>query len=162
MRTVASFVCLFVWGLSSHSRIFHSYGDITTMAAAITGEGLQILTNYARHLWPLSSEGSLACHIYCDTGHPFIMVIVRGPLTLTLIAEGLTVKLSLPVLTSQVCHGWDSSTQPSACGANALTHCATAAVPGFVAFVQLSNMSYKTLSTFTLNRQYCSHAVDGP
>ena len=30
-------------GLSSHSRIFHSYGDVT-----ITGEGLQILT-YARH-----------------------------------------------------------------------------------------------------------------
>ena len=27
----------------------------------MTGEGLQILT-YARHLWPLSSEGSLACH----------------------------------------------------------------------------------------------------
>ena len=30
---------------------------------------------FPRHLWPLSSEGSLACHIYCDTGHPFIMVI---------------------------------------------------------------------------------------
>ena len=37
------FVCLFVRGLSSHSRIFHSYADVT-----ITGEGLQILT-YARH-----------------------------------------------------------------------------------------------------------------
>ena len=35
--------CLVVWGLSSHSRIFHSYGDVT-----ITGEGLQIFT-YARH-----------------------------------------------------------------------------------------------------------------
>ena len=32
------FVCLFVWSLSSHSRIFHSYGDI------IAGEGLHILT----------------------------------------------------------------------------------------------------------------------
>ena len=31
---------------------FHSYGDVN-----IAGEGLQILT-YARHLWPLSSEGS--------------------------------------------------------------------------------------------------------
>ena len=41
----------------------------------ITGEGLQILT-YAWHLLPLSSEGSLACHTYCDTGHPFIMVMV--------------------------------------------------------------------------------------
>ena len=66
-------ICLFVWGLSSHSRIFHSYGDVT-----ITGEGLQILT-YARHSWPLSSEGSLACHTYCDTDHPFIMVISKDP-----------------------------------------------------------------------------------
>ena len=55
----------------SHS--FVAYGDVT-----ITGKGLQILT-YARHLWPLSSEGSLACHIYCDTGHPFIMVISGDP-----------------------------------------------------------------------------------
>ena len=59
----------FVWDFSSHSRIFHSYWDVT-----IAGEGLQIST-YARHSWPLSSEGSLACHTYCDTGHPFIMVI---------------------------------------------------------------------------------------
>ena len=35
---------------------------------------MQILT-YARHLWPLSSEGSILCYTYCDTGHPFIMVI---------------------------------------------------------------------------------------
>ena len=34
--------CLFVWTLSPHSRIFHSYGDPT-----IAGEGLQILT-YSR------------------------------------------------------------------------------------------------------------------
>ena len=40
----------------------------------ITGEGLQILT-YALHSRPLSSEGSLACHTYCDMGHPFIIVI---------------------------------------------------------------------------------------
>ena len=39
--------CLFVWGFSSYSRIFYSYGDVT-----ITGEGLQILT-FARHSWPL-------------------------------------------------------------------------------------------------------------
>ena len=49
--------CLFVWSLSSHSRIFHSYGNVI-----INGEGLQILT-YARRSWPLSSEGSLTCHI---------------------------------------------------------------------------------------------------
>ena len=59
-------VCL---GFTSYSRIFHSHGDIT-----FTGEGLQILT-YTRHSWPVSSEGSLACHTHYDTGHPFIMVI---------------------------------------------------------------------------------------
>ena len=53
--------CLFVWGLSSHSRIFHSYWDVT-----IASEGLHIFT-YARHSWPLNSEGSLACSNYCNT-----------------------------------------------------------------------------------------------
>ena len=57
----------------TRSRIFHSYGDVT-----ITGEGLQILT-YARHSWPMSSEGSLRCCTYCDMGHPFIMVISEDP-----------------------------------------------------------------------------------
>ena len=38
----------------------------------IAGEGLQILT-YTRHLWPLSSEGSLTCHTHCDTGHRFLL-----------------------------------------------------------------------------------------
>ena len=51
---------------SSQSRIFHSFGDVT-----ITDEGLLILV-YAWHSWPLSNEGSLVCHTYCDTGHPFM------------------------------------------------------------------------------------------
>ena len=59
--------------LSSPSMKLISYGDVT-----ITGDGLQILT-YVRHSWPLSSEGSLACHTYCDTGHTFIMVISEDP-----------------------------------------------------------------------------------
>ena len=42
--------------------IFHSFVDVTM---AFTGERLQILT-YARHLWALSSESSLECHINCD------------------------------------------------------------------------------------------------
>ena len=45
------FFFIVVGGLSSHSRIFPSYGDVT-----ITGEGLNILT-YARHSLPLSREG---------------------------------------------------------------------------------------------------------
>ena len=69
LRSVFLFLFLFFWSLLSHSRIFHSYGDVT-----IAGEGLQILT-YARHSWPLSSEGSLKCHTYCDTSLPFIRVI---------------------------------------------------------------------------------------
>ena len=50
--------CLFLWSLSSHSRIWPMH---------------------ARHLWPLSSEGSLTCHTCCDTGLPFIMVISEDP-----------------------------------------------------------------------------------
>ena len=65
------FVCLGIF--VPHENKFHSYGVVT-----ITGDGLQILT-YARQIWPLSSEGSLACHTYCDTGHPFLMVISEYP-----------------------------------------------------------------------------------
>ena len=80
------------------------------------------------HSWPLSSEGSLACHTYCDTGHPFILVISEDPVTLAPIVERLAVKLSLPVFTTKVCHGCDSNSQPSASGTNALTHTDTAAM----------------------------------
>ena len=80
----ASLFDRFVWGFSSHSRIFHSYGDVFI----ISGEGLQILT-YVRHSWPLSSEGSLACHNYCDTG-----ILLRGPVTLKSIAERLAEECS--------------------------------------------------------------------
>ena len=55
---------------------------------------------------------------------------LRGPVTLTPIAERLAVELSLPVYydlgLSRL--GFDSNTQPSTCMANAITHCATAAV----------------------------------
>ena len=34
---------------------------------------------YARQSWPLSSVGSLACHTYCDTGHPYKMVSSEDP-----------------------------------------------------------------------------------
>ena len=63
-KTHWKYVCLFVT-----LKNFSFYGDVT-----IACEGMQILT-YAWHSWPLSSEGSLVCHIYCDTEHPFIMVI---------------------------------------------------------------------------------------
>ena len=64
------------------------------------------------------------------TGH------LRGPVTLTPIAERLAVELSLPVSTTRVCRGWDSNTQPSACsyplchrhGSSALFVCIIASV----------------------------------
>ena len=82
---VVVFVCFFL----SHSRIFHSYVDVT-----ISGEGLQILT-YAWHSWPLSSEGffnvpHLLRHVYDG--------LLRGPVPLTPVAERLAVELTLPVL----------------------------------------------------------------
>ena len=79
---------------------------------------------YVRHSLPVSSEVSLACHMYCETynGH------LRGPVILTPIAERLAMELLLPVFTTWVCRGWDSNTQPSACEANAVTHSAIAAV----------------------------------
>ena len=50
---------------------------------------------------------------------------IREHVTLTPIAEPLAVELPLPIFTTYVCHGWDSNTQLSACGAHALTDCAT-------------------------------------
>ena len=67
--------CLFGVYRLMHSRIVHSYGDAT-----IASEGLQMLT-YARHSWLLSWKGSLTCHIYCDKGLPFIMVISKETVT---------------------------------------------------------------------------------
>ena len=32
-RIVIAYSCLFVWGFSSHSRMFHSYGDVTIAGA---------------------------------------------------------------------------------------------------------------------------------
>ena len=53
---------------------------------------------------------------------------LRGAVTLTTIAERLSVGLSLTVFTIWVCRGLDLNTQPSACEANILIDCATAAV----------------------------------
>ena len=119
-KFVCLFVCLFR-AFHPTRKFCHLYGDVT-----ITGEGLRILT-YTRHLWLLSSEGSVECHIYCYIGHPFIMVISdRGPVTLAPVSEHLAVELTLPVLTTYVCRDWDSNTKPFACGMNALTNCTTA------------------------------------
>ena len=57
------FICLFGF-FPSHSRIFHSYREVTT-----TGEGWVF--------WAV--RVFLTCHAYCETGDPFIMVIFVDP-----------------------------------------------------------------------------------
>ena len=113
---------LFVWGLSSHSRIFRSYGDVT-----ITGEGLQIF-DLCSALMAIEQLGFFSMPHLLWHGASIYYGHLRGPVTLTPIAERLALELSLPVFTTWVCRGWDSNTQPSTCGANALSQCATAAV----------------------------------
>ena len=145
MLKVVLFVCL------------RFFVPLENFSLTIDGEGLQMLT-YARHSWPLSSGGSLACHTYCDTGHPFIMVIFEDPWQsafgsgvditcfydlglmrvccelcedLFMVCENETFKwnhISPMKNWPKVCRGWPSNTHPSACEATALTHCATAAV----------------------------------
>ena len=110
-------ICMFVYGFSSQSRIFQAYGDVT-----IAGEGLQILT-FARDSCRLSSEGFLVCLTYCDTVAFVSYAHLRGPVTHDCRAFGCGA-----VFTTQVCRVLNLSTQLSACNANALIHCATAAV----------------------------------
>ena len=78
--------CLFVWGLSSHSKIFHSFWDVT-----ITGKGLKILT-YARHSLPLCSEVSWR-GTSTVTRDILYNVHLQGPVSLRLVAERLAVEL---------------------------------------------------------------------
>ena len=53
---------VFVCGYLSHSRIFHSYRDVT-----IAGVGLQFFLTLARHSWPLSSKGFFANQLWHGT-----------------------------------------------------------------------------------------------
>ena len=79
--------------------------------------------------WPmLDTHGHWAVRVLLWHGSFVYNGHLRGPVTFTIIAERLAVELSLPVLATSVCRGWDPNTQQSACGTNALTHCATASV----------------------------------
>ena len=71
--------------------------------------------NYLWHTWPLSSEGSLTFHTCCDTG-----LLLRGPVTITPVAERLAVELSLHFSRLRsVATG--NRTRSPACESNALT-----------------------------------------
>ena len=114
-----------LWFIVQLEIFFYSYGDVTKYSA---GKGLHILT-YARHSWPLSSDrGFFSLPHLLWQGASVYNGHLGEPMTLTPIAKRLGVERSLPVFTNKVFRGWDSSTQPSACGTNALTHFATAAV----------------------------------
>ena len=111
---------LFVSGLSSDSRIFYSYVEVI-----IISERLQILT-YARYLWPLSSEVSQACYTFCHTEHPSIMVSSRTHKTHSCcwaFSSGAVATFFKDLCLSRL--GFEHPT--SACWANALSYCATAA-----------------------------------
>ena len=82
------FVCLF-W-------IFHRTREFF-IRMETSSLRLQIYT-YVQHPWPSSSEGSLACHTYCDTEYPFIMVISVDPWHSHLLPSVWQLRLSLPVL----------------------------------------------------------------
>ena len=82
--------CLFIWSLSSHSRFFHSYEDVT-----IIGEGLHFFlpmfgTHGSEKQWGFFNVPHLLWHgpTLCN-GH------LRGPVTLTPVAKRLAVELPL-------------------------------------------------------------------
>ena len=52
-------VCMFVW-------VFVPFENFSLVWRRHHHE----LFKFAHYSWPLSNEGSLACHTYCDTGHP--------------------------------------------------------------------------------------------
>ena len=109
-------VCLFIWGYCltrQFSLIWrrHQYRWKTMLGT----HGY-----WAVRVLKLSTPTVTGTFVYY--GH------LRGPLALTPITERLAAELSLLFFTTSVCCGWDSNTQPSACGANALTHCANATV----------------------------------
>ena len=56
----------------------------------------------ARHLWPLTSEDSLACDTYYYTDYVYNRHL-RRPATFPPVVKRLAVELSLPDFTTQVC-----------------------------------------------------------
>ena len=55
------------------------------------------MLTYARHSGPLSSEGSLACHTYCDNASVYMHIgHLRGPVTPTPVVER----------SAEVCRDW--------------------------------------------------------
>ena len=130
------FASLIVWCFSSHSRTFHLFGDVTTANFDLCS-ALMVIEK-----WGFFSVSHLLWH-----GASVYNCYLREPVTLTPIAESLAEELSQPVFTSYVCRCWDSNYQPSAYGANALTHCATVAAKFLVRTVR-NLICYWTKKTY--------------
>ena len=111
-------VSLFVLGFSPNSKIFHLYGS-SPIAAKDT------FLFYVRHSWPLSSKVYFLDQHLLWNRALFEMVISEDYNLCALIpfAKRLTVKLSLPVLTTKVGRGWDSNTRMQGELSNWLHHC---------------------------------------
>ena len=87
---IACFICLFVWGgCSSHSRIFHSYGDVIVTGVRLCS-ALMAIEQWGFFSVPhLMGDGA---SVY--NGH------LGGPVTLATLAEHIAVELSLLVFTT--------------------------------------------------------------
>ena len=149
--TLFLFVCLLLFGVYRPN----------SMIIALVWRRHQYRWRSANSPWPcpLSSEGSLACHTFCDTGHPFIMVISVDPCHSN--------HKSLPVIETKVCRSWDSNTKPSACEANALTHCATPdVVNGFYLFtlfyhIIIPQKSFSYIKLLSINELFINELLTG-
>ena len=72
---------LYLFGFFSPTREFFTH--LMTSPLMVKGCKFRLMLGTHGHwavrvLW-LSSEGSLMCHTYCDTGQPFLMVISKDP-----------------------------------------------------------------------------------
>ena len=109
------YLVFFVW-------FFHPTRELFTYTemSSISVKGCKFLSMISAPLaieqWGFLSAPHLLWHVtYVYKWYPW------GPVTITPVAESLTVELSLPVLTTKVSRGWDSNTRPTACRANSLT-----------------------------------------
>ena len=87
------FLGLFVLDLSSHSRIFHSYGDVI-----ITSDGLQILTKVSTYGYVVVFFSMLHLLWHKNLLIYIFISVFSEDLTLTHVAEWLALELSLSVL----------------------------------------------------------------
>ena len=111
------FVCLFFIPLESFSLIWRRHHYRWRVAKFDLCSELMAIEQ-----WGFFSVPLLLWHgtsVY--NGH------LRGPVTITLVAERLAVELSLLALATWISQGWDSNNKPSLCDTNALTDCVTAA-----------------------------------